>query len=322
MRIFGLNVLNALNWKDEIKSFFIQRVTGVDRLVAGLTFLVFLLGCFTLALNASATRYPGFHYLPDRWLYLVPLVLAVLIFAMRFREKSPRLAFFTKTYCTYFFLAIAFAVLTDGIQFTPFPTIDHALLHADQFIGFNTTALMAWTSRHTIIKQCLEFVYEFLNVEMLLLPLALAWIEAEKQIQLLFITMLVSIFIGGLCYYFFPTSAPVSIIHNPYFLLSEHHTALKFYEIHHYLSVTTGDGGLIAFPSFHVVWCILLCYAVRRIKWLFYPLIGINALVIASTLLLGWHYLTDVFSGAILAIIAIVISKRFIASSNLLTLAD
>ncbi len=297
-----------------LKNFYIQHVTREARVIFGLVLLAFSLGCLAIAVNALTTQYPGFDYLPLRWVFLAPAVFVVLWLATAFNDKSPRMAFFTRTYCTYFFIAIAFSVITNGIQFTPFPPIDQWLLHLDQVIGFQTMSLMHWTAQHHAIKKILELAYEFLNIEMLLIPLILPLFKDEKRVHRLFIAMLISFLIGTAIYYFFPTSAPVSVIDSPYFLSSEHATALKFYQIHHYVPVTTGDGGLIAFPSFHVVWAILLCYAVRGKHWLFYPLVLINLLVIASTLLLGWHYLVDVIAGAILAMVAITLARHILHS--------
>jgi membrane-associated phospholipid phosphatase len=80
---------------------------------------------------------------------------------------------------------------------------------------------------------------------------------------------------------------------------------MKFYQVHHFQAVTTMLGGMIAFPSFHVAWSVLLAYAALPWKKAF-PFVAFwNALVIVSTVLLGWHYLVDVPAGLALAIVAL-----------------
>ena len=62
---------------------------------------------------------------------------------------------------------------------------------------------------------------------------------------------------------------------------------------------------MIAFPSFHVTWAILLTYACRAKKIFFYPVALYNLILIISTVLLGWHYAMDVIGGVVLAIAGI-----------------
>jgi hypothetical protein len=52
--------------------------------------------------------------------------------------------------------------------------------------------------------------------------------------------------------------------------------------------------GLICFPSFHIIWCLLLVSTWRR-WWS----ILLNAAVIVSTLTSGWHYGSDVVGGIV-----------------------
>lgn len=288
-----------------IKYFYNQYLTEETRLILKLMLVAFFMGSFYILTNAFSTNYPGFNYLPWRWVFLAPFVFGITAYAMTVEDKAPRLAFFTKTYGIYFFIAITFAILTNGIQYTPFPTIDKSLLHFDQFVRFSTPALLQWTAEHPVIKKVFEFAYEFLNVEILLIPLILPWLYDKKRVYQFFSMMLIAFLIGTTVYYFFPTAAPVSVIHSSYFIPDVHATYTKFYEVHHYQAVTTGEGGMIAFPSFHVIWAVLLTYSLRGRRILFYPFALINLVVILSTLFLGWHYLTDVMAGMMLSVITI-----------------
>jgi membrane-associated phospholipid phosphatase len=285
---------------------FAQRyIPNEIRLILGLVVVAALIGCVYMIINDLTHHYAGFNYLPLRWIILAPVIFALLILAMYAQDKTPQISFFTITYAAYFFVILSFAVLTNGMQYTPFPTIDKNLLHLDQLIGFNSIALIQWTAAHPPIKKLFELVYEFLDVEMFLVPLLLPWFFAKKRVYELLITMLVVFLLGTSIYYFFPTAAPTSVLHSSYFLPAEYATSTKFYQIHHYLPVTTGDGGMIAFPSFHVVWAIILSYSLRGKIWLFCSFAIINVIVILSTLFLGWHYLIDVIAGILLATVVI-----------------
>ena len=131
-----------------------------------------------------------------------------------------------------------------------------------------------------------------------------------RAVMTFMFALLISYFIGTLIYYFFPTIAPAALFHSPLFTFQEHDTYIKFYEIHHHLMPTTTQGGMIAFPSFHVIWASLLIYVTRPRWWLFLPLLAWNAILISSTMLLGWHYLADALCGIVLAAGSIWVSEK------------
>jgi len=291
-----------------IKSFNNQYVDKEMYLAYGLILLLMIIGFIYIGINALTARYVGFNYIPWRWIFLSPFILGVTLLAITARKNTPKLAKFTYSYGTFFFLALSFAVMTTGVQLTPFPTIDSFLAKLDQAMGVDTPALMAWTAQHVYIHKILLTVYNFLYVEIVAIPLILPFFKNSKSVNTFFMTMLIAFLIGTTIYYFFPTAAPASVFKSPYFMPSEHATYIKFYKVHHGQEVTSGDGGLIAFPSFHVAWAVILTYATYSKKWLFVLLLIINFLLIISTVLLGFHYLIDVFGGIILAGLAIFIA--------------
>lgn len=292
-----------------IKSFYNQKVTKETRLIYFLILLTAVLGSIYIGVNALTTQYPGLFYLPMRWVYLSPFVFAITLLGMYADKMSPRLAYFSRSYGTFFFILISFAILTTGIQYTPFHVIDTELVKWDQLLGFNTPALMQWTALHPVIKKIFECAYGFLDVEMFLVPLLLGFCKNQQAVNRFFITILVAFLIGTTVYYFFPTGSPASIFQSPYFLSGEQAVYTKFYEVHHYQAVSVMGTGMISFPSFHVTWAILLCYALFDKKWIFSIMAVINVILIFSTLFLGWHYLIDVFGGIILAMLSIAIME-------------
>ncbi len=54
-------------------------------------------------------------------------------------------------------------------------------------------------------------------------------------------------------------------------------------------------------PSFHTIWALLCVYLLRDWKYPFIVLGLINSLLIIACVLLGWHYLSDVLVGVLLA---------------------
>ncbi len=294
---------------------FCTSITALDKLVLKLIAINLAVAIYFVLLNLIFTRYQGNFYIPILWLWLLPVMLALFIVAVLTYNHAPRITFFTRSYALYLFLLLSFAALATGAQYTPFLAVDRILAKIDYFLGFSTPAVMTWTLQHPSIKILLEYCYDFLDIELFVLPLAAAWFKDKLILDQYFVMASLSFLTAIIIYYFLPTSAPVSVFHHIAFLPQEHFTAIKFYEIHHYLPVTVHDTSLIAFPSMHVVWSLLLIYLVRKHIWLCLPIFAINLLIIASTLFLGWHYLTDVIGGFAVAALSIYLANQLCAQA-------
>jgi membrane-associated phospholipid phosphatase len=61
--------------------------------------------------------------------------------------------------------------------------------------------------------------------------------------------------------------------------------------------------GLVAFPSFHTAMGVIGIYCCRAKLPFFVLAVGVNGTMIASTSLLGSHYVVDLFSGAAVALL-------------------
>ena len=68
-------------------------------------------------------------------------------------------------------------------------------------------------------------------------------------------------------------------------------------------------GGVICFPSFHVVWAILCAQALWGFRWLRFPVLAVSAMIILSTLTTGVHYFCDVLAGILVATISIFLPR-------------
>jgi len=68
--------------------------------------------------------------------------------------------------------------------------------------------------------------------------------------------------------------------------------------------------GIVSFPSFHTMLGIMTTYALRDTRWLFIPVLLLNAIMIVSTLPVGGHHLADVLAGAGLTFAAILLVRR------------
>ena len=301
-----------------INNFFKQYTTLPDRVLLILTTLGLMIAGGLILLNQLvlhfttavifATDAPKYTWYEAALIIL--FCLYCLFYGMYIQLTAPRSSTFIWGLGWLFWCSAANLLLTNAIQCTPFPPIDATLVKLDYWMRINTTALMSWTHLHPQLHHIFLNSYNLMIVQLFGVPIALAILNARRSLGVFFIAQSSTLLLGSLIYFFFPTIAPAGMLHSPYFITAQHDTSLRFYEVHHHLKVTASDGGLIAFPSFHVVWAILLTYACRGRKIIFYSMAVFNIILIASTVLLGWHYFMDVIGGVILAVTAILFSEK------------
>jgi len=293
-----------------VKSFYNQHVTSEDRLFVGLLALSTLLALGFILTNVLTNNYGSNGFAPWNLYACLPIFLGLWIFSLYARKHSPRMALLTWTYSLCFFILIIQSLALPGLETTPFHAIDPWLVKADQLTGFHQLAALNWTyAPHWILKG-FSFCYSMISNELALFPMVLALLMQKKALKVYLLSIILSALIGFSIFFFFPTTAPASIFFDPHFAAQQHDTFIKFFEIHHHLPITTAQGGLIAFPSFHVIWSVLLAYAFKEKKFLFYPIALFNAVIIASTVFLGWHYIIDVIGGIAVSALSIWIAER------------
>jgi membrane-associated phospholipid phosphatase len=145
---------------------------------------------------------------------------------------------------------------------------------------------------------------------MCILPLFVIFTGRFYLIRKYYFYLLCTALIGFGFYYFFPTTAPASVFNHSLFFQEQIDTGLKFKQIHQFMSPTTNNGGLIALPSFHMIWAILCVNLIKKWTIPYVVLSIVNLLLISSCVLLGWHYITDIVGGLIVLLISYYLFKH------------
>ncbi len=258
-----------------------------------------LLSVLSFDLNAQIFHYPGNTYFPDGNLqtsFLLSLIYLSIYYQTGWHSRlTQTLTLFVANYVVF----AIFSMFANAAQFTPFQPIDQAIINMEPF---DLLPIVIWTKQHPVISSTLAFIYSSLNIEMLILPLLLVICLKKEHLYEYFILILMTAIIGFGFYYFYPTTGPASMMHSPYFADCQRATGIKFFEIHHHIPPSTREGGLIAFPSFHVIWAWLMVQVARPFRPLYWILLPYNALIVVACVMLGWHYFTDVF-GSVLVLV-------------------
>ncbi|PJD91327.1 MAG: hypothetical protein CK424_07315 [Legionella sp.] len=268
------------------------------RFIALLASIVMLLSAVSFACNHWLFHYPGNNYYPESSFRIGITLLLFYIVSYIQTGSSSKCSQIIAHVLAYYGLLALLALLTNAAQYTPFEVIDQSISAAEPL---HLLPLVAWTKAHVFFRHILAFIYNSLTYEMVILPIFLALCLKRTYLYEYIILMLLTALIGFGFYYFYPSSGPATIYKPDYFVPCQLATGLKFFQIHHYIQPSTLEGGLIALPSYHVIWAWLCTHSVRYIKPLYYILLPYNALIVLACILLGWHYFLDVL-GSILVL--------------------
>lgn len=246
-------------------------------------------------INHQFYHYQGVNYfpLPATLIAFITLGLIRIGLALLIKPQQIKHLQMVDRLCLVFGIICLIALLTEYVQLTPFSPIDKHILFFDSFLKHDTKALLEFIHQTPSLFSLLQHAYNLLDAEIVFsLLLVVISNDAISRSQFIFL-LLSSAFIGFCFYYFFPTNAPASVIESSLFLPEQRSTFLKFYEIHHHIPVSTYAGGLIALPSFHCIWAILCQYYLFHWRYLGWLILPLNVTIVASCVVLGWHYLID-----------------------------
>lgn len=264
-----------------------------------LAVFVSLLTALALGFNHFIFHFSGNNYFPpETSSILLILFLIFLGSSLQFGKNN----FFSQIIreLTIFFSVLAVVTFaTNGVQYTPFSPIDSRLVALDNIFHINIAQVVDWTAKHPSFKKILIIAYNSLPYEMAYLPCIFIIFRQFSATREYYSLLLLSVIIGFSFYYFFPTIAPASSLKSANFLPEQYATGIKFAEIHQHKMPSTNDGGLIAFPSFHIIWAWLTLYMIRKMRIIFILLLPLNLLLAVSCVLLGWHYLLDIIGSVI-----------------------
>ncbi len=272
-------------------------------LILALSFVVFLV-------NSLFYHFPGNNYFPENVLLFVLFIILLNLGLRLCFLKNSTPCLIGKEFFYFLGVMSLIALATNAVQLTPFPPIDAQIiaLEAKSYIHMN--AILIWTNTHPQFKSLLTIIYDSLPYQMSILPLLVIMTCRIHLLREYYFFLLCTTLIGFGFYYFFPTTAPASVIISPFFSIDQIATGLKFQQLHHYLNPTTNAGGLIALPSFHVIWAVLCVNLLKEWTIPCMALAIINMLLIISCVLLGWHYVSDVIGGGIVLLISYYILKQ------------
>lgn len=253
-----------------------------------LTFISFLL-------NYLHYHYRGLNFIQAQFMFTLISYSSLNLYICHLIPQLHRFKGFFTDFLLLALMFLSMQALTVGIQFTPFAPIDHLIY---QIEPLPLTKIIAWTHLFPKLTDGLEKIYQSLTIGLFNLPFLMLFLSPREKIHEWIKFLLVSACLGFTFYYVFPSCGPASIFQDlSIFKQYQLDNFIKFQQIHQGLTPSTANGGLIALPSYHVIWAwaITRCFQntylpLFALAWLWF--IGICC----SCVMLGWHYSVDIIA--------------------------
>lgn len=202
---------------------------------------------------------------------------------------------------------LCLAVLTYAGTPLNAPLADWWLMKSDAMLGVHLPSVVEWMALHPWVSAVMNRAYYSVLPSTLLAIVVLGFDADVRRLRSFVSQFMIAGLLTTAIYFVLPAEAPTAA-----FGYAASPAQQRFIE--HFQGLRSGQltlvsmnslEGLITFPSFHTTWAVLLAFAFRPYKWLFLPMVLLNAAVCVSTVTTGWHYATDVLGGIGVAVISV-----------------
>jgi membrane-associated phospholipid phosphatase len=192
------------------------------------------------------------------------------------------------------------------------PGSGDAVMNAiDRYIGFDWAAYYDWTVAHPAAASVMDTIYQSFGWEIPYVILLLGMTKPERVAEFV-TTLIVALLLTVPFLCLLPVSGPFIFYGHadiPQAFYTGHYAALRSGAMR---SIDLSDlRGIVSFPSFHASGALLCAYAMRSYRWVFWPMVVLNLLVMIATPVMGGHYLVDIAGGFAVAGATALAVRRF-----------
>ena len=283
-----------------------------DARIARLDFVTRMAGLLAAAICITAPLYT--HVTIDYTDTELPLLCFVLMAAIavvygRWRG-APKIANAAATTADL----IGFALVLGTISYLGVamnrPSMASGFAAADRAIGFDWMHYAPFVNAHPGLERLMWAAYSTMVPQLGVLVLAFALMGRQAWLRILVdafcLMALIAIFISWLL------PAVDADVFFGTLVVDRKATgwSTPLVRVEHFLNLRDGyltripvmdSTGLVTFPSFHTMCGVLFAVCFAQFRWLKWPMVVVNGLLIASTPVEGGHYGVDVLAGLTLA---------------------
>jgi hypothetical protein len=259
----------------------------------------------------------------------LPATASVLLLAgagfYRFRRPDARIATTLESTALLIVFSAVAAALSYAVAAFDNPYWDNSFTAWDRALGLNWTGYLSVVAGHPWLAAAYGVAYASLMPQLVAATLVLGFsgrLVACRRFVLAvilagFATVAISAFMPALsCFIHFGLPArdystlDLTAAFDPYGPLNGLRAGtLKVISL-------TGAEGIIAFPSFHAALGVIFAMAFWRVRWMRWPGLALNGLLIASTPINGGHYFVDVLAGIMVALASLFAARALQRSAH------
>jgi hypothetical protein len=288
--------------------------------------LMLKLGAALLALDASLVLLRGVSL--DTHRYGMTLGMAALIAAVGLAyRKSGRSEAIACT-AIAFGLLVIFSSALSALNYLLLPNwrpgIDAWLAQVDALFGYHWPDAIALTARYPVVNELMRWSYNSTSLQIALVAVALGLTSRRRSLHAMMLTVAISSLATVAFWALVPSLGPTALHDLPAELLA---AVQPVVDPAYGKEITTlmREGvtklspdefrGLIAFPSFHTIMALIATYHAREMRWLLYPLLAVNALILPAVLIHGGHHLVDIPAGLAVFVLAALLARRMVGGT-------
>lgn len=272
-----------------------------------------------------ALRMSGLHIAIDEFAMVGAIAIGVLWFAWCLRGRGlARLATMVEGYALFTAVCITVCLLTFVLATHPHAYFDDALARADRILlpGFDWPHAMLEFAGSGLPVRIANIVYASIGWQPVVLIVLLALGRRERRLWQFMAAWVVTLCVVmaffahhpalGAYHHFGIAAGQVPAMldpvpwNQPRLLLALQDGTIGT------ISIATLDG-IINYPSFHAGAAVLLGYGFWHLPPVRWPFVVLNALMLASAVPIGGHYVVDLVAGVLAAAIGIVAGGWMVA---------
>jgi membrane-associated phospholipid phosphatase len=196
------------------------------------------------------------------------------------------------------------------------PLQDDAIVALDRMLGFDWAAAARAIDHSPSLLNLLDAAYATFTAQLVLTALALLAAGRVREIERYVVTFVCASLFAEVASMLIPTLGPISTMASDVSFTRLPTIGRTTSDI--VLALRDGTmrtidlralDGIISFPSLHAAVAVLIPFHLRWSRILFWPAVVLNALMFASAVPSGNHYLSDVLGGIVVAVVGIVAGR-------------
>jgi hypothetical protein len=196
---------------------------------------------------------------------------------------------------------------------------DSTLAQADRFFGLDWLVFLRWMDEHFEISRVLNLAYTSIFHQAVAVIIVLSVLGKYRRLQIFILAGQIAGLSCSTIAAFVPAVGAYTYFNINIELFPWLSSSATSY-VADVLQLRSGSPtipleelkGVITFPSFHAVLCVLYIWAFWQPRIIRFIAIGINLTMIVATPMGGGHYFVDIAAGVLLALGSIVIANRVI----------